>query len=217
MTGARERWTGEHLRYDIPHLRLRQVARLLNASAPKRLLDVGCATGHLRLLLPGVEYIGCDFAAPAGTLDFEFHQCDLNRERLPVGLGQFDAVACSGMLEYVDDLPALLNDIGRQLRPSGSFVCTYFNDQHVLRRLQRRLGARPYRHPDWQGLLPLDGLRDLLSATGLPVRRCYASTLGVGPAPAVAATVDRSTGLSPLTTWSLPFAHQFVLECARAG
>src|SRR5258708_7810857 len=53
-----QRWSQSVNRYGRPHLRLRQVAALVNELEPKRMLDVGCATGHLRILCPGVEYIG---------------------------------------------------------------------------------------------------------------------------------------------------------------
>jgi len=131
------RWTGEHLRYDIPHLRLRQVAELVRTKSPRRILDIGCATGHLRRLLPEVEYVGCDFAAPVHPSDFEFHSCDLNQEGLPGHLSGFDVIVCSGILEYLNTLQSTLRDIGRRLQPSGSFVCTYFNDQHALRKMSR--------------------------------------------------------------------------------
>jgi SAM-dependent methyltransferase len=215
VTQARTRWNGEHLRYDVPHVRLRQVAEIVRTKSPKRVLDVGCATGHLRRLLPQVEYVGCDFASPAQPPDFEFHLCDLNREGLPGHLTGFDVVVCSGILEYVNALPATFRDIGLRLRPSGSFVCTYFNDQHAWRRLSRVLGHEPYRHPDWTTLLPLAALHEQLRAAGLPVRRTFASTLGIGPAPAVAATVGRRSDLAPLTGWTQWLAHQFVIDCGR--
>ena len=154
MSLARARWSGEHLRYDIPHVRLRQVAELVRARSPKRVLDVGCATGHLRHLLPEVEYVGCDFAAPAQPPDFEFHLCDLNLDDLPGSLTDFDVVVCSGILEYLNALAATFRDIRRRLGPSGSFVCTYFNDQHVLRGLIQATEARTLPAPRLDDLAP---------------------------------------------------------------
>lgn len=217
MTEAQARWTGEHLRYDIPHLRLRQVAELVRAKSPRRVLDIGCATGHLRQLLPDIEYVGCDFAAPAQPPNFEFHLCDLNREGLPGHLSGFDVIVCSGILEYLKALQSTIRDIGRRLQPSGSFLCTYFNDEHVLRKLSRLIGHEPYRHPDWMPLLPLSALIDVLRTEGLPVRRTFSSTVGIGPAPAVSATVGRPISLVPVTMWSQSFAHQFVIDCGRVS
>ena len=217
MTAPRERWQDEHLRYDLPHLRLRQVAALVAAAQPRRVLDIGCATGHLRRLLPGAEYVGCDFAAPPVAPEFEFHQRDLNREGLPRDLGHFDAVVCSGILEYVESPEQLLRDVACCLIPSGKFVCSYFNDRHVLRQATRLLRLQPYRHPDWTDLQPLEALRAQLAAAGLLVRSCHASTFGIGPAPAVGRTVSRPVRLAPLARWAEPFAHQFVLACVRSG
>jgi len=53
-----QRWSHSVKRYGRPHLRLRQVAALVNQLEPQRMLEVGCATGHLRILCPGASIRG---------------------------------------------------------------------------------------------------------------------------------------------------------------
>jgi SAM-dependent methyltransferase len=217
MSGAQQRWAREHRKYDLPHLRLRQVATLVASAKPRRVLDIGCATGHLRQLLGDVEYVGCDFAAPDAPPPFEFHLCDLNREPLPAGLQGFDAVVCSGILEYLRSLPGALAQIAACLRPGGTLVCTYVNDRHVYRVLRRAVGLRSPAHRDWYPLLSLDELRALLESNGLEVRATYASTLGLLRSPGVDATVSCDRPATPVTAWSRWLAHQFVIESVRAA
>ena len=91
------RWSQAAGRYDLPHLRLRQVAALVNQLRPGRMLDVGCSSGRLRTLCPGAEYVGCDFIAADAKIGFPFYQCNLNREPLPAELDNFDVIVCSGI------------------------------------------------------------------------------------------------------------------------
>jgi hypothetical protein len=124
-------------------------------------------------------------------------------------------VVCSGILEYLNSPPSMLRDLNRRLRPSGTLVCTYFNDSHLLRQASRLALIQPYRHPGWRPLLSLNDLHEHLSVAGFSVRGTFASTLGPGPAPAVHTTIDCDSHLSRITGWSKPFAHQFVIECIR--
>jgi SAM-dependent methyltransferase len=218
LTTPQQRWTSEHRRYDLAHVRLRQVARLLMMHNAHRVLDIGCATGHLRQLLPAhVEYVGCDFAFPGTAMGFEFHAVDLNLEALPDGIGGFDTIVCSGILEYLASRPRIFHDAARRLRTGGRVVCTYVNDSHVLRRMMRTVGLRPYAHPDWQTLADLPTLRAELTEAGLEPRGVYASTFGVGNAPAVQTTVHWPDDLKPLTALNRSFAHQLLIDCVRTA
>jgi SAM-dependent methyltransferase len=218
LTTSQRRWTTEHRRYDLAHVRLRQVARLVKMRNARRVLDVGCATGYLRQLLPAhVEYVGCDFALPNTAVGFEFHAVDLNQDALPDGIGTFETIVCSGILEYLASRPRIFRDAARHLRRGGGFVCSYVNDAHVLRTVLRTVGLRPYVHPDWQTLVDLPTLRAELTEAGLEPRGMYASTVGVGNAPAVQATVHWPDGLRQLTAFNRSFAHQLLLDCVRIG
>lgn len=77
----------------------------------RRTLDIGCG----RRKLPGS--IGLDARGVPGVDVI----ADLNR-RLPFKDAQFDAVNADQVLEHISDLPALISEIHRILRPSGFLV-----------------------------------------------------------------------------------------------
>src|SRR5437016_2356530 len=104
---AHDRWSNEIRNYSVPHLRLRVMATLIRQMHPSAYADLGCAQGFLSKLAPASRYIGLDFVRPEHTPDFEFYQCNLNADPLPPVLGDVDLIACSGILEYVEDLPRL--------------------------------------------------------------------------------------------------------------
>src|SRR5438132_2302550 len=56
-------WEEETLNYQVPHFRLRFVARLLRNMPNRRLLDLGCSSAALKSMLdPDFYYCGCDIA-----------------------------------------------------------------------------------------------------------------------------------------------------------
>jgi SAM-dependent methyltransferase len=77
----------------------------------KRTLDIGCG----RRKLPGS--IGLDSRGVPGV-DVV---ADLN-ERLPFKSEQFDAVNADQVLEHIGDLPGLVSEVHRVLRPGGFLV-----------------------------------------------------------------------------------------------
>ena len=51
---SHERWSHAVQGYDAPHLRLRQVAKIIGQLGATKIVDLGCATGHLRQLCPAI-------------------------------------------------------------------------------------------------------------------------------------------------------------------
>jgi ubiquinone/menaquinone biosynthesis C-methylase UbiE len=84
-------------------------------------------------------------------------------EALPFEDDRFDAVVAMGVLEYVDDVPAVLRELERVLRPGGRIVVSIPNSRSaygvarrhlwnpLIRRLKRTVGGfsrpAPYRMP----------------------------------------------------------------------
>jgi 2-polyprenyl-6-hydroxyphenyl methylase / 3-demethylubiquinone-9 3-methyltransferase len=100
-------------------------------------LDVGCGGGllaeevaRLGFRVTGVDPSGPSLAAArehakAGGLDIEY--LEGVGEALPVADATFDLVYCCDVLEHVDDVPAVLREIRRALKPGGLFVYDTIN------------------------------------------------------------------------------------------
>jgi len=86
-----------------------------------RVLDVGCGQQPYRPLLRAArEYVGADVAA-GPTVDVVIKP----GTPWPVADQQFDAVLMTQVLEYVDDVPALVADLRRVLRRDGTAIVSY--------------------------------------------------------------------------------------------
>lgn len=100
-------------------------------------LDVGCGGGLLaeEVARLGFGVTGVDPSGPslrtareharAGGLEIEY--VEGRGEALPVGDATFDLVYCCDVLEHVDDVPRVLGEIRRALRPGGLFVYDTIN------------------------------------------------------------------------------------------
>lgn len=215
--GALARWTEEVAGYDIAHLRLRQVAALVERHRPASggtVLDIGCARGALGRLLDGsgLRYVGCDFVTPPedAGFAFEFHRADLNRDGLPATLPVADVVVCSGLLEYVADIPALLRQARHHLAGGGVLLASYVNMSHLLRVVDAVLGRTMFHHPDWRGFWSPRDIVAQLAGGGFRVVETYETTRGVRPEPAFAATVDRAMQLRHASWTSRWLAHELL-------
>jgi polysaccharide pyruvyl transferase WcaK-like protein/2-polyprenyl-3-methyl-5-hydroxy-6-metoxy-1,4-benzoquinol methylase len=210
-----QRWTQSVERYGRPHLRLRQVAALVKELEPKRMLDVGCATGHLRMLCSGVEYTGCDFIAPAPPVGFPFHQCNFNRESFPSGLEDFDVVVCSGVLEYIDNTSAFLASLRSALTAEGHLVITYFNMNHISR-IWRLVSGRSFPvHPDWRGFYSPREVQRVIEKSGFQILKSIATSHALRPAVSVEQTVSTPLTLGKTHWGSNLLAHQFIFVAAK--
>ena len=76
-----------------------------------KVLDVGCDEGHLRGLVPGLDYTGIDVGgSPDVLVDLEA------AERLPFPDRAFDTVVCSDVLEHLDSLHRVFGEMVRVSR-----------------------------------------------------------------------------------------------------
>ena len=110
-------------------LLLTRYARLVEAGAADRVLDLGCGTGdsveQFRALNPGVRWLGVDLErSPEVALrtrtDAEFRTFD--GRSIPEEDGAVDVVYCKQVLEHVEDRWPLVADVARVLRPGGLLI-----------------------------------------------------------------------------------------------
>lgn len=109
----------------------------------KRVLDLGCAGGFMAeaLAARGAYVTGIDPAADAIEAARQHAQAEGHDIRYDVGVGedlpydtdQFDAVVCVDVLEHVSDLPQVLAEVARVLRPGGQFLYDTINRNPLAR------------------------------------------------------------------------------------
>jgi SAM-dependent methyltransferase len=214
-TERQSRWKTEGMTYAVPYRRIRQVARLVNELHPESLLDLGCAQGYLRELCPGVSYAGVDFVPLAHPGAFPFWLCDFNREPLPECLQNIELIVCSGILEYVEDVPSFLRQLHSRLRPNGHLVATYYNMNHVYRIVKLLRGKTYPVHSDWRNFYAPADFAAELEAAGLNVMRKFATSHSFrSPAPLEQTTASRLS-LPGARPWSTLLAHQLLFVARK--
>jgi ubiquinone/menaquinone biosynthesis C-methylase UbiE len=176
-----------------------RVARFLGAARqlanePGEALDLGCGSGEIAAAFAeaGWRVTGCDpspamiVTARANWPGRPVDWVTLTQGRpLPLPNARFDLVVVSSVLEYVDDLPTMLAEIARVLRPGGFLLATVPDMDHPARRAEegkRRIALNPLllalaRFTPWRSSyeylslsinrLPLGDWAALLRAAGL--------------------------------------------------
>lgn len=109
----------------------------------QRVLDLGCAGGFMAeaLALRGATVTGIDPAAEAveaarrhaAATGLSIRYDTGVGEALPYEAAAFDAVVCVDVLEHVADLPMVLSEVARVLRPDGLFLYDTINRNPISR------------------------------------------------------------------------------------
>lgn len=114
--------------------------------APADILDYGCGTGDIAAALAARGYrveardMSPKMIEQARTLHaasgvrFAVVQTSNTPVALSLGERAFDAVLCSSVLEYVQNLPETLRSLAGTLKPGGWLLATVPNIHHPLRR-----------------------------------------------------------------------------------
>ncbi|MFU8865143.1 MAG: bifunctional 2-polyprenyl-6-hydroxyphenol methylase/3-demethylubiquinol 3-O-methyltransferase UbiG [Rhodobacterales bacterium] len=109
----------------------------------KRVLDLGCAGGFMAealaargAIVTGIDPAAEAIAAASTHADQAGHAIRYDvgvGEALPYAGGDFDAVVCVDVLEHVSDLPQVLAEVARVLRPGGLFLFDTINRNPLAR------------------------------------------------------------------------------------
>ncbi len=158
-------------------------------------LEVGMGTGRFAVPL-GIRFgIDPSRGMLAIARQHGLQVCQAIGEQLPFSDGQFDVVLLVTVICFVDDVPILLRELRRVLKPSGHLIIGFINRNSTLGRLyeSRRetsafyRDARFYSVEEVAGLVEQAGFRSLKfcetllgdpeqpGANGLEVRDGYAS------------------------------------------
>ncbi|MGH8162772.1 MAG: class I SAM-dependent methyltransferase [Rhodanobacteraceae bacterium] len=101
----------------------RHIRRWVHDTACGRVLDVGCAGGWARDVVPlECEYIGLDYPVTACEIYGTRPQIFADGAKLPFIEGAFDTVLLLEVLEHVADAGAVLGEIHRVLKPGGMLL-----------------------------------------------------------------------------------------------
>ena len=136
-------YTGVHTGVDA---RVPAVAAVV-ASAPRRILEVGCGWGEL------AEWLARETGAEVVAVDLSPHMVGLALERgidarvadvqaLPFADGEFDCVVAAWMLYHVPELDRGIAELARVLRPGGTLVAVT-NSRFHLHELRELVGSGP--------------------------------------------------------------------------
>jgi ubiquinone/menaquinone biosynthesis C-methylase UbiE len=143
--------TCDHLSYLV---RKQYVLEMLDAIGKGgRILDIGCgpAVYTRDLVTRGWNVYGMDISSGmleaavrlAKSLPRRVNFTAAHATQLPFAGGSFDAVLCVGVVSYVTDVPALLREVRRMLRPGGQAIFQISNALSISEfdlKLRRQLG-----------------------------------------------------------------------------
>ncbi len=212
---AQKRWEKEIDKYDLPHLRLRQIATIIKEINPSTYTDLGCAQATLRTLTPGINYKGCDFAKPEGDYDYEYYRCDFNTESFPSEIDNEPLIVCSGLLEYIEDIDKFLQQVNMALIDEGILVVSYFNMNHISRIVKLLKGKSFPVHPDWRGFYSPSSFQEKIRGAGFAIRKIVPVSHGFGESKGVDNTIQDELVLPRNRSYSYLLAHQLIFICKK--
>ena len=150
-----------------------------HASRPGAVLvDVGCGGGLTAPHVAGKGYrhVGVDIGGIAASVarDHGVLSVQGDAHHLPVGTATADVVVAGEILEHVTDLPTVVGEIVRVLRPGGTVVVDTLADTRTCRflmvTLAERVGVVPAGIHDPALFVPPARLVELFAAHGLRLR-----------------------------------------------
>lgn len=99
-----------------------------------RLLDFGCGSKPYKSLFPADEYIGLDYESKGHSHDFEEIDVIYDGVNVPFENSYFDSVLSTEVFEHVFNLPHVLKELNRVLKPGGHLLitCPFVWNEHEV-------------------------------------------------------------------------------------
>lgn len=122
-----------HPYYFIRSQLLKSIRKQAN-SLKGRLLDFGCGSKPYKSLINVDEYVGVDFVNEGHPHDNEQIDFYYDGKTIPFPDNYFDSVLSSEVFEHVFNLPEILIELNRVLKPSGKILvtCPFVWKEHEL-------------------------------------------------------------------------------------
>lgn len=178
-----EWWNERDVLTQITPKRLSYLTSVAGNLSERRVLDLGCGGGMLAepMARAGARVTGVDVSenavraardhARASGLRIDYLRT--TAEELPFSAGSFDAVAAFDILEHVLDLPAVIAEVSRVLKPSGRFI--YDTNNRTLLSLVATVwigenlwpGGPPKGTHDWRKFIKPGELISLMRGNGI--------------------------------------------------
>lgn len=186
--------TRYHTPIDRTDLNTSHALMLDLAGTGQRILELGCATGHLteHLVEDGHTVVGLDIdplaTESAGRFAERVHIVDLDIvDASSVESERFDVILAGDVLEHLRDPSHALRDLVTLLKPGGRVVVSIPNVSFIDVRLMLLEGRWTYQdlglldrtHLRW---FTREGLRDLLASAGLTATDVRRVVNGIGGA-----------------------------------
>jgi SAM-dependent methyltransferase len=115
---------------------------------PRRgsVLDLGCGdnTSLDRFRRPGLDVWGADYQVHPGLAHADRFRLLGPDGRIPFSDGTFDVIAAQWVLEHVARPRRFLQEVGRVLKPGGSFVALSVTAKHYVAWIRQMLGVLPH-------------------------------------------------------------------------
>jgi 2-polyprenyl-3-methyl-5-hydroxy-6-metoxy-1,4-benzoquinol methylase len=187
-----------------------------------RVLDLGCAGGHLAVALAkrGYSVTGVDLPGAPQPAGIDFIEANLDHG-LPHLDEPFDYILCADILEHLRDPLSLLRECRKHLGPNGVLIGSLPNSGNLYFRLQVLMGRFPQ---DDRGLFDRthlhfytwDGWKQLLAAGGFGIDRRRCSGIPVGLAlknsDSLPARAMERFSFQLAHLWRRGLAYQFVVR-----
>ena len=154
------------------------------ADRSARLLDIGCANGGLLKALRDLGYTnlaGMDPSPRCVNATRQLCQCEAFAgflSSLPAGIGRFDGLMLSHVLEHVQDLAVALSNVRRLMKPGG---LAYLEVPDAARYAECLVAPFQDFNTEHINHFSLHGLRQLCEHHGLCLQASGAKTLWAGP------------------------------------